>query len=89
MKIDIALGKAKAKDEQYKELLDYFEQLQKPNIFDPFDDYNILRKLDSEFEESANVMEDEGAFDPKNLSEYSYFHKIIHLNKKFKPNAAQ
>jgi len=89
MKIDLATGKAKANDEQYRELLEYFEQLQKPTVFDPYDDYNVLRKLDGEFEETTNVMEDEGAFDPKNLSEYSYFHKIIHLNKKYKANATQ
>lgn len=61
----------------------FFVDLQKPQIFDPTNPDNILRKTEEMFEETVNTMEDQGHFDPKNLSEYSFYHKMIFLQKKF------
>lgn len=84
MKVKIALDEAKPTDEQFKEMLQYFMDLQKPYVFDPRDEVNILRKLDTDFEETVNVMEDQSHYEPKNLTEYSYYHKMRFLHKKFK-----
>lgn len=89
MKVQIALGKAKPKDEQFVEILEYFVGLQKPQIFDPYDETNIIRKIEKEFEETLNTMEDQSHFNPKNLTEYSYYHKIVFLQQKFKPDASK
>jgi len=89
MKVRIELGEAKAGDDEFKELLDYFVDLKKPYSFDPHDPDNILLKVDTSFQETTNVMEDNGQTNVRDLSEFEYFHKIKFLQKKFKTNASQ
>lgn len=89
MKVEIALGEAKEDDERYKELLEYFIQLKKPYIFDPYVQGNILQTVDFQLQDTVNIFEEMGQINVRDLDEFSYFHKIAFLNKKSKPNASQ
>lgn len=59
-----------------------FVETQLPYKFRPNEPDNILRVQEAQFEETVNTMEDQGHFDPKNLSEYSFYHKLLFLQKK-------
>lgn len=84
LKCKIALGEATGREDDYKEMLSYFINLQAPKIIDPRNDSSIINQIDSEFENTVNIIEDEGHFNPKGLTEFSYYNKMIFLQKKFK-----
>lgn len=70
--------------EEYKGLMAFFLENQKPMKFNPFEPDNILRQRESDFMDMCNAMEDNGAFNPTQLSEYHFYSKIAYYEKKYK-----
>lgn len=89
MRLEIELGEGKEGDEKYKDVLEYFWNLRKPYVFDPHDPNNVLMKLDENFQDTVNILIENGQPNARELDEFSYFHAVKFLRKKHKPNASQ
>jgi len=61
----------------------YFLEKSKPKKFNPFEPDNYLRSMDQEFEESCAVLEENGVFAPKLLTEFEFLSKLKYLEKKY------
>lgn len=62
----------------------FFLDEQKPQVFDPYEKNNVLMESERQFEELANTMEDNGSFNPKQLTEFEWYGKVVYYDKKFK-----
>jgi len=83
MKCEDAQGNQPAPAE-YKLLMEYFLDQQKPMNFNPYDQDNILQQREVGFMDMLNSMEDAGAFQPKKMTEFEFYSKVRYFEKKHK-----
>jgi hypothetical protein len=69
-------------DQLLVNVADYFLRMQKPQVFNPFDENCILIQNDKSFEEVCNSMEDNGIQNVKSLTVFEFYSKLIFLEKK-------
>jgi hypothetical protein len=63
-------------------IADYFLQLQKPHVFNPFDENCVLIQNEKSFEDVCNSMEDNGIQNVKSLTVFEFYGKLVFLEKK-------
>jgi hypothetical protein len=84
VKCQLAVEPDNDKLQAYEVLTRYFIDQQKPSKFDPYDNENVLMGSELAFEEVVNTMEDQGSFNPKQLTEFEFYNKLQFYRKKFK-----
>lgn len=61
---------------------EYFLNLNKPKVFNPYADDCILTENDKTFEEICNAMEESGFMSVRNVTVFEFYSKIAYLEKR-------
>jgi hypothetical protein len=76
-------------EDKSEELQKAQEQLmQKPAVFDPFDDSNVPKMNEEQLGEMLAIMEDNGA-SAEGMTEYNFYLRMKYLSRKFKAQAGE
>jgi hypothetical protein len=62
-----------------------FELMAKPENFDVYDPENIIKRSDDQYAEMVALMEDNGATNAQDLTEYEFYTRVDYLKRKFEP----
>jgi hypothetical protein len=70
--------------EELTDLQKFFVLQQKPFRFDPYKEDNIVMQLESEFEKTVAVLQENGIPSPKELSEWEYYSRLEFYRERYK-----
>lgn len=70
--------------EEWNDIQEYFLMMSKPLVFNPYESENVLRSAERIFEEIVSTMQEQGITEPKKLSEFEFYSRLMYFEKKFK-----
>lgn len=80
-RIEKALG-IKGADKSLGAVYEYFLEVNKPKVFNPFDERSVLINSEKEFEEVCYSMEESGVTDVKESTVFEFYSKLQYLERK-------